>query len=320
MGVEQHLFHRVRPGVAILGGLHQRGGQGIGLVDVLQRIDVGRGLSAADHRVEHRGEQQANDRAERGHDRQADRIVERRPAAHHRRGTGEQAVDHEQGQDRQGGDDTQLPPDMAQLVMPRLVPGHGADLGQRGLLQRHVGNGDARGRADARDIGGEAVGLARAIVHEDAIMRDADIIGDLLQRHPHRSGRNRLVMVEQRLDHRRAGQQHHRRGRRGEQPAPHPPAPPGAPHQGINAQQEQRAQDSADQRGQGHLAQIVTQRLAGHPVGPLARPVGPDRPRQADHRVGDQERETDGQGPQCPAAAGQSRGDPVEQAAAHDQP
>ena len=126
--------------------------------------------------------------------------------------------------------------------MPRLMAGHRTHLGKARLFQRDIRNRDPRRRADAGNIGGEAVGLARAVIHEDPVFRDTDIVGDLLQRGAHLARRHGLVFVEQRLDQRRAGEQAEQRDDPGKPAAPQPPALSGAADQDIDPGQKQAAQ------------------------------------------------------------------------------
>ena len=84
--------------------------------------------------------------------------------------------------------------------MADLVPGDGANLVERRILERDVGDGDARRAADAAGIGGEIVRLPRAVEHEHPLGRHARAAGHFDHGVADLARRHRLIFVEQGLD------------------------------------------------------------------------------------------------------------------------
>ena len=89
---------------------------------------------------------------------------------------------------------------MVQPVVAHLVAHDGADLGQRRAVQQVVVERDARRAAEPRDVCADALGLFRGVEPEHVIDRDPGIPREREDRVPHFAGRQRLVVVEERLD------------------------------------------------------------------------------------------------------------------------
>jgi hypothetical protein len=269
--VVQHLLARRRR--AVFDGLDQGLGQAVRLVEMLQAVVVGVAFGDADQAVGHRRAQQAQHAQDHRQDRQAGRIGQAldRVAAHQGADRREQAVDQEEGDDRQQAHHAGDPQRVVVGVVAHLVADHAAHLGQvRALLEHGVAHRHPRRAEQARDVGGIGVGLLGAVVDEDLVGRDAVGLGHGHDLVAHRAGRRGRVLVEDRLDIDR-GQHHHHGDEHRRQPAA--PQPPGARRladQGVQRRQEQAEQHRADRRADRRLAQPAGEGLAGQAVLPSA--------------------------------------------------
>src|SRR6185369_6743838 len=100
-------------------------------------------------------------------------------------------------QDRPNRIEQDSPPGVLEHIMADLVAGYGADLVERSILQRDVGNGDAGRIADAAGIGGKIVRLARAVEHEHPLRRNACSPGHFDHGVTDLAAWYRLIFVEQ---------------------------------------------------------------------------------------------------------------------------
>ena len=198
-----------------------------------------------------------------------------------------------------------------------------AHLGQVGTLGEHHIAHRHPGRAEqARDIGGIAVRLFRAVIDEDLVVRRAGALRQLHDGIPHRPVRGRGVVVEQRLDQDRRDDQHEDHGQ-GRQPrAPGPPQPPRMPDDEIQADDQQAGEHRRDRRTHQGLGQPSGQRLTGQAVLCLAPPAFVDRPRQGQHETEQQIDHANDQRDQLrpPAPPLQPVADTAEKAGSYDEP
>ena len=150
--------------------------------------------------------------------------------------------------------------------MADLVTGHGANLVERGILERDVGDRDPRRASNSAGIGREVVRLTRAVEHVDLVRRNARPRRHRHHGTAHRPRRHGLVMIEQGLDENRCKQ--HREGKHdgGQRSGPDPPALSGAPHQPVEADHEHGADNRGDHSRQRKLNEEVAKRLTryGH--------------------------------------------------------
>src|SRR3546814_19631750 len=87
----------------------------------------------------------------------------------------------------------------------------------------------------------------------------------------------------------------------GEAAGPDPPAPPGAADQRIDAEDEERAEQSRHDAGKRRLAEEIAERLARQVEGARDMPVGEQRPWQAQYNRHDDDKKDNGPGRTSPA-------------------
>ena len=256
MVVEQHLLERARLELAIFAELHVDHGVGVGLARRLEPERVGLALADPGHGVEHGRKQEDRERednSEHGRNRGIADIANAPTLAITREQPRRGPPQQEEQADRDQRQIEQRLGDVAEDVMPHLMSHHRHHaLGGR-AVEEIVVEADADRRAEAGDVGRDALGLFRGVEHIDVVGRDMLGVGHRQDARPHRPFGHWGIFVEQRRekyrrDHHHQREQQHRRAAR-----PQPPAARGAADDREHDGEEDRGGDDPDQQGNALL-------------------------------------------------------------------
>jgi len=287
---EQHFLHRSRFDLAIFRQAHRHFGEAVRLSRAGETEAVGLAFVDPDQTVDRwrRGEEIGRqDQAEQRNSRRigyAPDPPSRTMAFDQPR---RQARDDEQSDRHDQRQYQYRPPCMAQDVMAQFMAHDRRDFVRTGSLQEIVIERDPDRRADARDIGRNALVLPRLVEHVDMIRRNIIFRSHRDDPVAHRPLRHLAIVVEQRRNEHRSEQQPDEQEGRDHSGSPDPPCLGRAPDHRKNRHDQQRKDDQGDDQPDHLLTEPAGKILTHQSILLLPEEVAVDRPRQSEQESGE---------------------------------
>ena len=273
MVIQYRFFQWPRIELAIIRQLQHQGGKSIGLAQRIDPEQVGLAFHAADNRIAHRQGQEQENAHQRHQQRQSGNIAglvhlpmaakpdgrKTKPPGHG--GKTDQGHKPHQQNAAQG---------MAHGVMTHLMAQHRQHFVRCALVQKIVIQRNSRRAQEARNIGRNALGLARFIHQPDIVRRHAigprQRLDALFQR---AIGQGGVIIVKRRDEHRIDHIQHNGK-RNHDSAAPQPPGGTRLADGGIENGQHDHRRDQGQREAFGEIPQPSQERLVGQAVGMFA--------------------------------------------------